>query len=148
MIGGGSRRFQVFVVPSGEGHRHGLSSYRHHYEHREEHRSHVVTNGETHNGSLHYSGDAAKVVAKGSGLNEFTPGEASSFNIDTGLAGANLLMVGVVTSKGPCEEVIVKHMGAGHYVVNYKIHDNVKGYIFVKYGDREIPGSPFPIGPS
>ncbi|CAJ0932819.1 unnamed protein product, partial [Mesorhabditis belari] len=130
--------FKVFMVPSGEGHRHGLSSYRH-SEHR--------VNGEAINGGIQYSGDADKVVAKGTGLNKFTPGVASSFNIDTGLAGTNLLMVGVVTSKGPCEEVVVKHMGAGHYVVNYKIHDSVRGFIFVKYGDREIPGSPFPIGP-
>ncbi|CAJ0936131.1 unnamed protein product, partial [Mesorhabditis belari] len=99
--------FKVFMVPSGEGHRHGLSSYRH-SEHR--------VNGEAINGGIQYSGDADKVVAKGTGLNKFTPGVASSFNIDTGLAGTNLLMVGVVTSKGPCEEVVVKHMGAGHYV--------------------------------
>lgn len=56
-------------------------------------------------------------------------------------------MVGVVTTKGPCEEVIVKHQGGGHYIVNYKVHDRVKGFVFVKYGDQEIPGSPFAIEP-
>ena len=45
-------------------------------------------------------------------------------------------MVGVVTTKGPCEEVIVKHQGQGNYIVNYKIHDRVKGFIFIKYGDQ------------
>ncbi|CAI4224415.1 unnamed protein product [Auanema sp. JU1783] len=94
-----------------------------------------------------YKGDASKVVAKGAGLNKFFPGRPSVFTIDTGLAGTNLLMVGVVTTKGPCDEVIVKHQGNGHYAVNYRIPDRVKGFVFIKYGDQEIPGSPFSITP-
>lgn len=94
-----------------------------------------------------YTGDADKVVVKGAGLNKFFPGRPAMFNIDTGLAGSNLLFVGIVTTKGPCEEVVVKHMGNGHYCVNYKIHDRVKGFIFIKYGDKEVPGSPFAIEP-
>lgn len=94
-----------------------------------------------------YKGDATKVTAKGAGLNKFFPGRPAVFTIDTGLAGPNILMVGVVTTKGPCEEVIVKHQGGGHYIVNYKVHDRVKGFVFVKYGDQEIPGSPFAIEP-
>ncbi|KAK6040219.1 Filamin/ABP280 repeat protein [Cooperia oncophora] len=94
-----------------------------------------------------YKGDATKVEAKGAGLNKFFPGRPAMFTIDTALAGPNILMVGVVTTKGPCEEVVVKHQGNGHYVVTYKVPDRLKGFIFIKYGDEEIPGSPFPIEP-
>ncbi|KIH68519.1 Filamin/ABP280 repeat protein [Ancylostoma duodenale] len=94
-----------------------------------------------------YKGDASKVEAKGAGLNKFFPGRPAMFTIDTGIAGPNILMVGVVTTKGPCEEVVVKHHGNGHYIVTYKVPDRVKGFIFIKYGDQEIPGSPFAIEP-
>ncbi|UMM31108.1 hypothetical protein L5515_012720 [Caenorhabditis briggsae] len=94
-----------------------------------------------------YAGDAAKVTAKGAGLNKFFPGRPAAFQIDTGMAGQNLLMVGVVTTKGPCEEVVVRHQGQGHYVCSYRIPERVKGFVFIKYGDKEIPGSPFAIEP-
>ncbi|VDK52628.1 unnamed protein product [Anisakis simplex] len=92
-----------------------------------------------------YKGDASKVTVKGAGLNKFFPGRPATFNIDTGMAGTNLLFVGVVTTKGPCEEVIVRHTGQGSYTVTYRIQDRVKGFVFVKYGDTNIPGSPFAI---
>uniref|UniRef100_A0A8R1XX00 Calponin-homology (CH) domain-containing protein n=1 Tax=Onchocerca volvulus TaxID=6282 RepID=A0A8R1XX00_ONCVO len=90
-------------------------------------------------------GDASKVTVKGGGLNKFFPGRPAAFNIDTGLAGENLLFVGVLTSKGPCEEVIVRHLGSGRYTVTYRIQERVKGFIFVKYGETNVPGSPFAI---
>ncbi|TMS38553.1 hypothetical protein L596_005251 [Steinernema carpocapsae] len=94
-----------------------------------------------------YKGDASKVSAKGAGLKKFFPGRPAMFTIDTAMAGPNLLFVGVVTTKGPCEEVIVKHHGQGSYIVNYKIHERTKGFIFVKYGNDQIPGSPFAVEP-
>ncbi|PAV62073.1 hypothetical protein WR25_11528 [Diploscapter pachys] len=72
-----------------------------------------------------YTGDASKVEVKGAGLNKFFPGRIASFTIDTQMAGTNLLFVGVVTTKGPVEEVTVRHQGNGHYVV---------GHFFVKLG--------------
>ncbi|MCP9266279.1 Filamin-A [Dirofilaria immitis] len=75
-------------------------------------------------------------------------GDASrpaAFNIDTGLAGENLLFVGVLTSKGPCEEVTVRHLGSGRYAVTYRIQERVKGFIFIKYGETNVPGSPFAV---
>ncbi|KAK0399999.1 hypothetical protein QR680_003307 [Steinernema hermaphroditum] len=94
-----------------------------------------------------YKGDASKVSVKGAGLKKFFPGRPAMFTIDTAMAGPNLLFVGVVTTKGPCEEVLVKHHGQGSYIVNYKIHERTKGFIFVKYGDEQIPGSPFAVEP-
>uniref|UniRef100_A0A1I8AAB0 Calponin-homology (CH) domain-containing protein n=1 Tax=Steinernema glaseri TaxID=37863 RepID=A0A1I8AAB0_9BILA len=94
-----------------------------------------------------YKGDASKVIVKGAGLKKFFPGRPAMFTIDTNMAGPNLLFVGVVTTKGPCEEVLVKHHGQGSYIVNYKILDRTKGFIFVKYGEEQIPGSPFAVEP-
>ncbi|KAM3726784.1 Filamin-A [Dirofilaria immitis] len=90
-------------------------------------------------------GDASKVTVKGGGLNKFFPGRPAAFNIDTGLAGENLLFVGVLTSKGPCEEVTVRHLGSGRYAVTYRIQERVKGFIFIKYGETNVPGSPFAV---
>ncbi|CAD6191974.1 unnamed protein product [Caenorhabditis auriculariae] len=94
-----------------------------------------------------YHGDASKVTAKGAGLNKFFPGRPAAFQIDTGLAGQDLLMVGVVTARGPCEEVVVRHQGNGQYVCTYRVPDRVKGFVFIRYGDQQIPGSPFAIHP-
>ncbi|VDN01002.1 unnamed protein product [Thelazia callipaeda] len=91
------------------------------------------------------NGDASRVVVKGAGLNKFFPGRPATFTIDTGLAGENLLFVGVLTAKGPCEEVTVRHLSDGKYAVTYRIQERVKGFIFVKYGEANVPGSPFAI---
>uniref|UniRef100_A0AAF5PZP8 Calponin-homology (CH) domain-containing protein n=1 Tax=Wuchereria bancrofti TaxID=6293 RepID=A0AAF5PZP8_WUCBA len=91
------------------------------------------------------SGDANKVIVKGPGLNKFFPGQSAIFNVDTGLAGDNILYVGLVTSKGPCEQVALQHLGNGQYVVKYLIQEEVKGFIYVKYGDVDVPGSPFAV---
>ncbi|VDP16853.1 unnamed protein product [Onchocerca flexuosa] len=92
-----------------------------------------------------FSGDANKVMVKGSGLNKFFPGQSATFNINTGLAGDNVLFVGLLTSKGPCEEITLQHLGNGQYVVKYLVQEEVKGFIFIKYGDMNVPGSPFAI---
>ncbi|VDO25310.1 unnamed protein product [Brugia timori] len=91
------------------------------------------------------SGDANKVIVKGSGLSKFFPGQSAVFNVDTGLAGDNILYVGLLTSKGPCEQVALQHLGNGQYVVKYLIQEEVKGFIYIKYGDVDVPGSPFAV---
>ncbi|CAJ0585259.1 unnamed protein product, partial [Mesorhabditis spiculigera] len=91
------------------------------------------------------NGDVTKVRAHGPGLHRFTAGKSASFNIDTGSAGPNLITVGIITSKGFCELVAVKHLGNGRFDVNYTINEKVRGLIYVRYGDCEITGSPFPI---
>ncbi|KAI1724910.1 filamin repeat domain-containing protein [Ditylenchus destructor] len=94
-----------------------------------------------------YDGDARKVVAKGEGLNHFQPGVPASFTIDTANAGTNLLFVGVVTSRGPSDEVKVEHCGNGFYQVSYRIPESSKAMVFVKYGEAQITGSPFMVLP-
>uniref|UniRef100_A0A915PPA4 Calponin-homology (CH) domain-containing protein n=1 Tax=Setaria digitata TaxID=48799 RepID=A0A915PPA4_9BILA len=92
-----------------------------------------------------FSGDAKKVVVKGPGLNKFFPGRLAVFSIDTALAGDNVLCVGLLTSRGPCEEITLRHLGNGQYIVQYLVQEEVKGNIFIKYGDADVPGSPFAI---
>lgn len=59
-----------------------------------------------------------------------------------------MLFVGVVTSRGPSEEVSVKHRGDGQYDVAYKIPDHTRALVLIKYGDSEILGSPFTVRPA
>jgi hypothetical protein len=111
-----------------------------------------------------------KVTAEGSGLYEFVPGEVTTFRVNTSKAGtslnpenttftyfafkinlilgSSLLFVGIVTSKGPSDEVSVKHRGGGLYDVAYKIPDHTRALVLIKYGDSEILGSPFTVRPA
>uniref|UniRef100_A0A0R3RZ00 Filamin-A n=1 Tax=Elaeophora elaphi TaxID=1147741 RepID=A0A0R3RZ00_9BILA len=92
-----------------------------------------------------FLGDASKVIVRGAGLNKYFPGHFAVFNVDTSLAGENILYVGLHTSKGPCKHVALQNLGNGQYAVKYYIQEEVKGFIFIKYGDVDVPGSPFAI---
>ncbi|KAM3720425.1 Filamin-A [Dirofilaria immitis] len=70
-----------------------------------------------------FPGNANKVIVNGSGLHKFSPGQLAIFNIDTALAGDNILYVGLFTSKGPCNEVTLQHLGNGQYTVKYLIDE-------------------------
>lgn len=71
--------------------------------------------------------------------------DIANLSVKFDCSGENLLFVGVLTSKGPCDEVTVRHLGSGRYAVTYRIQDRVKGFIFVKYGETNVPGSPFAV---
>ncbi|CAD5224207.1 unnamed protein product [Bursaphelenchus xylophilus] len=103
----------------------------------QKHRSYLTTSAE----------DARKVTAEGSGLYEFVAGESASFTINTSKAGKSYLFVGVVTSRGPSDEVSIVHKGNGEYNVSYKIPERTRAVVIIKYGDREIMGSPFTVRP-
>lgn len=59
--------------------------------------------------------------------------------------GYNALMVGIVGPTGPCEEVLVKHIGQRQYNVSYVVRERGDYHLMVKWGDEHIPGSPFQI---
>ncbi|VDN01780.1 unnamed protein product [Thelazia callipaeda] len=90
-----------------------------------------------------FCGDAEKVVVEGYGLKKFLPGQPTFFNINSNLAGENVLFVGVMTSKGPCKEITVRHVGHGQFEVQYIVDEEAKSFIFIKYGNDDVPGSPF-----
>ncbi|XP_075967349.1 filamin-C isoform X7 [Anarhichas minor] len=90
-----------------------------------------------------FSSDASKVVSRGSGLSKAFVGQKNAFTVDCSQAGTNMLMVGVHGPKTPCEEVYVKHMGNRMYNVNYTVKEQGSYILIVKWGDDNIPGSPF-----
>ncbi|XP_064417245.1 filamin-C isoform X3 [Latimeria chalumnae] len=92
-----------------------------------------------------FSSDASKVVSRGPGLSKAFVGQKNNFTVDCSKAGTNMLMVGVHGPKTPCEEVYVKHMGNRVYNVTYTIKEKGDYILIVKWGDENVPGSPFHV---
>ncbi|KHJ41417.1 Filamin/ABP280 repeat protein [Trichuris suis] len=92
-----------------------------------------------------YSGDAAKVTCQGGGLKKAFANRHNTFSVDCSKAGVDLLTVGVMTQKGPGDEVLVKHSGRGNFVVNYMVRERGTCFIHILYGNKHVPGSPFMI---
>ncbi|CDW56754.1 filamin C [Trichuris trichiura] len=92
-----------------------------------------------------YSGDAAKVTCQGGGLKKAFANRHNTFSVDCSKAGLDLLTVGVMTHKGPGDEVLVKHNGRGNFIVNYMVRERGTCFIHILYGNKHVPGSPFMI---
>ncbi|XP_034019749.1 filamin-C isoform X3 [Thalassophryne amazonica] len=92
-----------------------------------------------------FSSDASKVVSRGVGLSKAFVGHKNAFTVDCSKAGTNMLMVGVHGPKTPCEEVYVKHTGNRMYNVTYTVKEQGAYILIVKWGDENIPGSPFHV---
>lgn len=117
-----------------------------------------------------FSSDASKVISRGAGLSKAFIGQKNAFTVDCSkagghfvppllpqskngdfvspacfLVGTNMLMVGVHGPKTPCEEVYVKHMGNRMYNVTYTVKEQGSYILIVKWGDENVPGSPFHV---
>ncbi|XP_045895969.1 filamin-C-like isoform X7 [Micropterus dolomieu] len=92
-----------------------------------------------------FSSDASKVISRGAGLSKAFVGQKNTFTVDCSKAGTNMLMVGVHGPKTPCEEVYVKHMGNRMYNVTYTVKEQGSYILIVKWGDENVPGSPFHV---
>ncbi|KAI1882170.1 hypothetical protein AGOR_G00247920 [Albula goreensis] len=92
-----------------------------------------------------FSSDASKVVSRGPGLSKAFVGQKNNFTVDCSKAGMNMLMVGVHGPKTPCEEVYVKHLGKRMYNVTYTVKEKGDYILIVKWGDENVPGSPFRV---
>lgn len=68
-----------------------------------------------------------------------------SLNEPVVVSGINMLMVGVMGPKLPCEEVRVRHVGGNRYGVSYLVQERGNYVLVVKWGDQHIPGSPFHV---
>uniref|UniRef100_A0A8C4X762 Filamin C n=1 Tax=Erpetoichthys calabaricus TaxID=27687 RepID=A0A8C4X762_ERPCA len=92
-----------------------------------------------------FTSDASKVVSRGAGLSKAFVGQKNIFTVDCSKAGTNMLMVGVHGPKTPCEEVYVKHVGNRMYNVTYTVKEKGDYILIVKWGDENVPGSPFHV---
>ncbi|XP_071242156.1 filamin-C-like isoform X10 [Salvelinus alpinus] len=92
-----------------------------------------------------FSSDASKVVSRGAGLSTAFVEQKNTFTVDCSKAGTNMLMVGVHGPKTPCEEVYVKHLGNRMYNVTYTVKEQGNYILIVKWGDENVPGSPFHV---
>ncbi|XP_061106617.1 filamin-C isoform X4 [Conger conger] len=92
-----------------------------------------------------FSSDGSKVVSRGAGLSKAFIGQKNTFTVDCSKAGTNMLMVGVHGPKTPCEEVYVKHMGNRMYNVTYTVKEKGDYILIVKWGDENVPGSPYHV---
>lgn len=93
-----------------------------------------------------FVGDASKVVAKGNGLQKAFCNRNATFNVDTKGAGHGLLVVGLMTPKGnPVEELTYKKQRGTIIAVNYKSSEKGEHTLIIRWGQDEIPGSPFTI---
>ncbi|GFN93493.1 filamin-c [Plakobranchus ocellatus] len=96
-------------------------------------------------GIQRFQSDASKVTAKGAGLTKAFKGKTATFTVDASKAGNNIMYVGMMGPKGPCEELIVKHQGNLQYNVQYMVRDSGRYMLIVRWGEQDIPGSPFAV---
>ncbi|KAL4226921.1 hypothetical protein ACF0H5_014899 [Mactra antiquata] len=90
-----------------------------------------------------FKSDASKVTVEGNGLKKGYRNKQCTFNVDTSQAGHNMLFIGMIGPKGPCEELCVKHYPGNPYKINYLVKERGDYMLAVKWGDEHIPGSPF-----
>ena len=62
--------------------------------------------------------------------------------VDCSRAGANVLFVAVLGPGGQ-EQVHVKHMEDNKFLVEFMMEESGKHILYIKWGDQNIPGSPF-----
>ncbi|CAL1528168.1 unnamed protein product [Lymnaea stagnalis] len=96
-------------------------------------------------GIQRFSSDASKVTAKGQGLTKAFRGKTAAFTVDASGAGNNIMYIGMMGPKGPCDELIVKHQGNLQYSVQYIVKESGRYMLIIRWGDQEIPGSPFAV---
>uniref|UniRef100_A0A194AJE0 Putative filamin-A-like protein isoform X7 n=1 Tax=Pinctada fucata TaxID=50426 RepID=A0A194AJE0_PINFU len=93
-----------------------------------------------------FKGDASKVTVRGPGLKKARMNSQQSFTIDVKDAGHAMLYVGMVAPNGyPEPELMVKKNKVTEYTVTYKVAEVGEHTLVVKWGDEEIPGSPFSL---
>ncbi|XP_067124657.1 LOW QUALITY PROTEIN: filamin-A-like [Centruroides vittatus] len=92
-----------------------------------------------------FKSDASKITSKGMGLKRAFLHKQNQFQINAGSAGNNVLYCAVYGPKGPSDEVFVKHLGCNMYQVSYTVKERGDHVVIIKWGDENIPGSPFRV---
>uniref|UniRef100_A0A8W8J420 Filamin-C n=3 Tax=Magallana gigas TaxID=29159 RepID=A0A8W8J420_MAGGI len=93
-----------------------------------------------------FRGDASKVNVRGPGLKKARCNQTQTFTIDVKDAGHAMLCVGMVAPNGlPEPELMVKKNNPTQYTVSYKVVEAGEHTLCIRFGDEEVPGSPFSI---
>lgn len=92
-----------------------------------------------------FKSDASRITSKGMGLKKAFLHKQNQFTINAGSAGNNVLYCAVYGPKGPSDEVFVKHLGCNLYQVSYTVKERGDHVVIIKWGDENIPGSPFKV---
>jgi filamin len=93
-----------------------------------------------------FFGDASKIVAKGNGLKKSFLNRPANFTIELKDAGNSLLTVGMITPDGnPVDELTYKKQRGTTYQIVYKSAVKGEHTMHIRWGNEDIPGSPFGI---
>jgi len=93
-----------------------------------------------------FRGDASKVVARGPGLKKAFLNRLQNLTLETRDAGNAILSVGMMTPSGhPEAELSVKKATNTSYTVSYNCKEPGEHTLVIKWGDEDIPGSPFSL---
>jgi filamin len=93
-----------------------------------------------------FKGDASKVVAKGNGLKKAFCGSGGNFTVDVNGAGQGALYMGMISQGGhPIAELSYKRARGTVYNCTYRSVERGDATLTVRWGNEDIPGSPFNI---
>jgi len=91
-----------------------------------------------------FKSDATRVYCKGMGLKKAFAGKPNTLTVNCSEAGFNMIYASFLgPTRNTIHECSVKHMGGSIYEVKYTCKDRGDAILMVKYGDEQIPGSPF-----
>lgn len=91
-----------------------------------------------------FKSDASRVYCKGMGLKKAFVGKPNTLTVNCSEAGFNMIYASFLgPTRNTIHECSVKHMGGSIYEVKYTCKDRGDAILIVKYGDEQIPGSPF-----
>ncbi|UJR38465.1 hypothetical protein I4U23_031133 [Adineta vaga] len=95
------------------------------------------------------TGDASQVCVFGTGLYEAKLRRKATFKIDASQAGPGLLLVGLYSSLGPAERLVIKRIIPSSpgvvYKVSYRVRTRGQYMLVILYGSsmQHVPGSPY-----
>lgn len=93
-----------------------------------------------------FKSDASRIYCKGMGIKKAFAGKPNTLTVNCSEAGFNMVYVSFLgPTRNTIHESSVKHMGGSIYEVKYTCKDRGDAILVVKYGDEQIPGSPFKL---
>lgn len=91
-----------------------------------------------------FKSDASRIYCKGMGLKKAFAGKPNTLTVNCSESGFNMIYASFLgPTRNTIHECNVKHMGGSIYEVKYMCKDRGDAILIVKYGDEQIPGSPF-----